>query len=421
MEPQDKEAPISELALPPLPGELRYMVRQPIMDMHGRVHAYELLFRSGPGGFIHDEDGLASRIMLDNTVLFGLEKLAGGLPAFVNCSSEALLEGIVDVLPTSMTVLEILQTVKPTPKLIEACRTLKASGFRIALDDFVWMPEFAPLVDLADYIKVDFIKSDEKARKLLRKQLSGTRAALVAEEVGTREDYKDACDEGFRLFQGYYFCRPVLLKNRKVPSNRLSQIGILELLRGDTLNLHKLSQHVKLDTSLTYRLLRLVNSPLYGVRQEVRSIETALVVVGEDAFRRIAMLAITCELNADQPMEVLRMAFVRGRFCELAARLCSLNPTEQYLLGMLSLLPVMLHLPMEALVQELPLRDQVREALQGWANTDGILLRWVENHERGAWAACDAEAQAFGLRQVDLAGYYAEAVMWAEAALGVAH
>jgi len=403
--------------LPEWPSGLRYLARQPIMDLRGRVHAYELLFRAGPEAFFSGDGDLATRTMLDNTVMFGLENLTGGLPAFVNCTNESLIERMVDILPPGMTVLEILETLEPTPHLIAACRRLKEAGFRIALDDFVWKPKFEPLVQLADYIKVDFTLADAAAREGLRKQLTGVTVALVAEKVETQEDYQQACQEGFILFQGYYFCRPVLLKNRKVPSNRLSQIGILEALRGDSINLYKLSQLVKRDTSLTYRLLRLVNSPVCAMRQEVSSIETALLVVGEDTFRRMAMLAITSELGANQPAEVLRMAFLRGRFCELASGLCAQDATEQYLLGMLSLLPAMLRIPMEQLTPELPLRDGVRKALEGACIPERILLQWLERHENGDWEACDAVVDAFGLDPRKLLAYYAEAVVWAEAAL----
>ena len=171
--------------------------------------------------------------------------------------------------------------------------------------------------------------------------------------------------------------------------------------------MRKLTALLKRDASLTYRLLRLVNSPMCAMRQEVRSIQAALLAVGEDTFRRIAMLAIASELNAGQPAEILRMAFVRGRFCELAAGLCALDPTEQYLLGMLSLLPAMMRLPMEELAPALPLREEIREALLGKANPERILLEWLESHEYADWEACDAIAQADGLGPEDLARCYA--------------
>jgi len=410
-------ARVSAAALPEPAGGLRYVARQPIMDLRSRVHGYELLFRAGPEAVFRGDGDLATRTMLDNSVIFGLETLAGGLPAFVNCTLESLTDDLVHVLPTGMTVLEILENIEPTPSLIKTCRKLKAAGFRLALDDFTWKPKFEPLVELADYIKVDFALSGAKERKSLLKRLNAVTVALVAEKVETQEEYKQARAEGFTLFQGYYFCRPVLLENRKVPSNRLSQIEILQLLHQESIELRKLTHLVKRDTSLTYRLLRLVNSPMCAVRQEVNSIQAALLAVGEETFRRIATLAITSELSADQPAEMLRMAFVRGRFCELAAGFCRLDPTEQYLLGMLSLLPAMLRLPMEDLAPTLPLREEIRRALQGEPNSERVLLHWLECHERGNWAASDAVVEAIGLNHAEVVGCFGEAVEWAEAAL----
>ncbi|MGD0097572.1 MAG: HDOD domain-containing protein [Terracidiphilus sp.] len=407
----------SQQVLPEFAGGLRYVARQPILDLRGRVHGYELLFRAGPEAAFRGDGDTATRTMLDNTVIFGLERLTGGLPAFVNCTAETLNPSLAHVLPPSMTVLEILESLEPTPELIHACRKLKACGFRLALDDFTWKPDFDPLVEIADYIKVDFMVTGAKARQELLRRLDNVTVALLAEKIETQEEYKRACEEGFTLFQGYYFCRPVLLENRKIPANKLSHIEVLQLLRDDSIDLRKLTNVLKRDASLTYRLLRLVNSPMCAIRQEVSSIETALIAVGEETFRHTAMLAISSELNSGQPTEILRMAFLRGRFCELAAVFCELNPTEQYLLGMMSLLPAMLRVPMEELAPALPLRDEIRESLKGAANRERILLSWVENRERGNWEACDTAVNDSGLDHEFLLACYAEALIWAEAAL----
>ncbi|MGA2890169.1 MAG: HDOD domain-containing protein [Terracidiphilus sp.] len=409
--------PNSQPIIPELGGGLRYVARQPIMDLRGRVHGYELLFRAGPEAGFRGDGNMATRTMIDNTVIFGLEKLTGGVPAFVNCTQESLTENLVHVLPAGMTVLEILESLDPTPELIDACRKLKAAGFRLALDDFTWKPDFDPLVELADYIKVDFVLSGPEERRDLLGRLKNVAVALVAEKIETQEEYKQACEEGFTLFQGYYFCRPALIENRKIPANRISHIEIMQYLRNDVIDLRKLTALLKRDASLTYRLLRLVNSPMCAMRQEVRSIQGALVAVGEDTFRRVVSLAITSELNSGQPAEILRMAFVRGRFCELASVLCTLDPTEQYLMGVLSLLPAMMRLPMEELAPALPLRNEIREALLGKANPERILLHWLENHERGDWEACDAMIRADSLSLENLAECYAEALLWAEEAV----
>jgi EAL and modified HD-GYP domain-containing signal transduction protein len=323
------------------------------------------------------------------------------------------------VLAPKSTVLAIRNSVEVTPRLVDACRELKNRGFRLALDDFTWKPKLQPLAELADYIRVDFTRFGVPERQYLR-QLNCAPIAMVAKKVETQEDYGKACEEGFTLFQGDYFCHPVLLKKRKVPANRLLHFEIVRQLHHDPIDVRKVSQLVLRDASLTYRLLRLVNSPVYAIHQEVRSIESAIIAVGEETFRRIVSLAVLSELNGDAPPEILHMALVRARFCELAAGLCGLDPAEQYLLGMLSLVPAMLRLPMEELAPSLPLRSEICEALQGTMNPERSLLAWLEFHERGDWTGCDQLVQANGLSQEQLMQCYADAVVWAEAALRTA-
>lgn len=413
------EAPASEAVgtVTGLADGLRYFARQPILDLRGRVHGYELLFRSGPEAAFSGDGDAATRTMLDNSVIFGLDRPTGGAPAFVNCTQESLVDELVHVLPPGMTVLELLEDLEPAPVLIAACRKLKAAGFRLALDDFEWKPGMEPLVELADYVKVDFAATKAPARSALLERLRPYAVALVAEKVETQEEYKQAREEGFTLIQGYYFCRPTLMKGKRIPPNRLSQIQILQHLRNDPRDLRRLSDLVKRDPSLTYRLLRLVNSPVCAIRHEVRSIEAALMAVGDVVFRRIATLAIATELNTGQPPALLRMAFVRGRFCELAAGLCALDPTEQYLLGLLSLLPAMLLAPMSELTPSLPLRQEIRRALEGAAVPERRLLEWLLCHEVGDWAQADTVVEICGLDPRAAMGRYADAVVWAEDAL----
>jgi EAL and modified HD-GYP domain-containing signal transduction protein len=398
-------------------GELRYVARQPILDMRGKAHGYELLFWNGREPNFGADRNLATRTMLDNTVIFGVEELARGLRAFVNCTPDSLTEEWVQVLPPNLTVLELPSGAEPTPKLLAACQKLKALGFRLALADFTGRAESKPLADLADYVKVDILKMEAAERRNLLRRLDSFQARPVAQNVETQEQYGQACQEGFELFQGYYFCRPEALESHRIPGNRLVHLEILEDLQNDPVDLQRLSQLVMCDASLTYRLLRLVNSPICAMRQEITSIQAALMLVGEATFRRIAMLAIASDFNTDQPAEILRMAFERARFCELAASLCGLAPNEQYLIGMISLFPAMLRILMEDMVRLLPLREAARDALLGRDNPEGVLLHWIVCEEHGDWAVCDAIVRASGLRHEQMMRCHAEAVAWTEAAL----
>src|ERR1035441_9670699 len=234
-------------------GEVRYVARQPILDLHGAAKGYELLFWNGREPTTCGKSDLATRTMLDITVVFGLEELTRGLPAFVNCTADSLTEEWVEVLPPHLTVLELPSGAEPTPSLLAACRKLKSSGFRLALSDFTGNQECRPLSDLADYIKVDLLKVDAMERGNLLRGLAGSTASLVAQNVETQDQYGQACKEGFDLFQGYYFCRPEPLRNHKIPGNRLVHLEIVEDLQNNPIDLQRLSQLVMCDASLTYR------------------------------------------------------------------------------------------------------------------------------------------------------------------------
>lgn len=393
-------------------GEMRYVARQPILDLKGRVHAYDLLFRNAPETIFRRDAEAAVETMIDNEVIFGLERLTNGLPAFISCTAEALTENLVLVLAPETTVLCVSAKVEPSTKLIDICRALKLRGFRLALDDFDSSRSSHPLLELAEYVRADFKRLNTGERQQLQ-QRAPKGLMIVAQKVETPEDYQQACANGFTLFQGSYLCQPVILKKRKVPANRLFHFEIVRELYRDPIDVRKVSQLVRRDASLTYRLLRLVNSPMYVLYQEVRSIETAIMILGESTFRRIMSVAVVSEMNADQPAEVLQIALVRARFCELAAAYSNQDASEQYLLGMMSLLPVMLGVPIEEIVPSLPLRGPICDALTGTMNAERGLLSWIESHERGDWASCDRIVALHRLSSKKLLQSYEDAVLWA--------
>ena len=413
--------PNSEEIIHEASGRLYSVARVPILDLHSRIHAYALLMRGATQPEGSGEE--VSRTLSETAAYFGLQrptelkKLTGKMPAFVSCPAQALNEQLAQALPSTLTVLELPASLEISPDLIAECQQLKALGFRIALDNFACQPQLMPLVELADYVKVDFPRTRPEERRELLLQMRGKKAALLAKGVDTQASYRKAHDEGFALYEGYYFCEPVPMRNRRPPVNQILRIDILKALQQNPLDLRKVSQLVKRDGPITYQLLRLVNSPMWAMRQQVDSIEVALSAVGDDAFRRIATMAIAREFNGTQPPELLCMAMVRARFCEVAGLKHNLDPFGQYLLGLLSLLPAMQGQPMSEVAKTLPLDDEIREALLGTKNPQRVLLGWLESCERGDWAGCDAAAQTDHLNQQELAKVYVDAVAWTEAAL----
>jgi len=399
---------------PAVGGRLRYVTRQAILDARGRVHGYDLLFRREAEAILEYDQEEATRAMLDQTVLYGLDRLTGGLPAFVACTEQSLTHHLIEVMLPSMTVLDLQVAGPSTHELISVVRRLKAGGFRLALSGSWWEAGSKDLVGLADYLKVDVALLADLHGIVRHERLTQPTAMLVATNVETQEDFHRALEQRCTLFEGYYFCHPELLKSRSIPANRLTQIRLLHALHSKSIDIHELSALVERDAPLSFRLLRLLNSPRFAIRPEVHSIESALMLVGLDAFQRIVALALVTEFSTGGPSIVLLLSLVRARFCELGATHYRLETAEQYMLGMLSLVPVMLRVPMSALTPELPVRPAICEALLGYENKERVLLSWLESYERGDWEECDNKAEAHGLSGQQLSAIYTDAVYWAE-------
>ncbi len=280
---------------------MRYLARQPILDGRGSVVAYELLFRSAAVSAFDGSGDAASQTMIDNTIIYGLEKLTAGLPAFINCTAATLSSEYILLLPASSTVLEVLEDVEVTEEILQSCIRLQQKGYKIALDDFIYSPSLDPLIEIADFIKMDFRSTPAADRQTLISALTHFKGEYLAEKVETREEYEEAAQEGFTLFQGYYFCKPALIQKNAVPSNHLVHLRLIRRLQEDPLDVHALGEIIKSDPGLAYRMFQYVNSASCGLRQEVTSITTALLVMGEDLFRRMATLAVTVEETQHQP------------------------------------------------------------------------------------------------------------------------
>jgi EAL and modified HD-GYP domain-containing signal transduction protein len=397
--------------------QTRFLARQPILDAEQNIIAYELLFRSGWENVYSGEDDDSTRQMLDNILVVGAQGLSSNTLAFVNCTRESLVGHLVTVLPPSHTVLEILETVEPDEEVISACRKLKNMGYRFALDDFFTRDGMRPLIELADFVKVDFRASDKQARRKIRQQLKGSRAALLAEKIEDQSEFKTALAEGYQYFQGYFFSRPTILARHEVPLNRLNTVKLLAAISSGELDRKEVERLVMADPTFCFRLLRLVNSPMYGIRNHVQSVQRALVIVGEREFRKLATVAIAGTLGDKQPHALILLSLQRARFCELLAPYLNEDPFEQYLMGLLSLLDAILQQPMNSIVDLLPLLPPVREALLGEENATGTGLRIVKSYETGAIDSSLASIKRLNLSPEFLNTLCIDATLWAEAAL----
>jgi EAL and modified HD-GYP domain-containing signal transduction protein len=396
----------------------RFMARQPIFDRRMDIVGYELLHRSGPANvFVPcDGDQASTHVISDVCFLHDLDIYAGNAKLFVNVTTDVLVKGYVTMLPADRTVVEVLESVDVIPEVVTACQELRRAGYTVALDDYCDAPRWKPLLPFVDILKIDFIATEARERKRVARQYRTLGIRLLAEKVETPEVFREAAQCGYELFQGYFFKVPVMLCAKDIPSQRLHYLNLLAEIHRPETDVTRLTDVIKADVSLTYKLLRYINSAFFGVRQRVDSVRHALLLLGVRELRRWASLvALTC-LAEEAAAEVTQSALVRARFCECLAEKLALREQAQslFLLGLLSLIDVIVGRPMAEIVSGLPIEDDIKQALLGEPNRYREILETVTAYEAGQWHRLPETAASLGLTEDCLPQGYEEALRWSQ-------
>ena len=398
------------------PRDTICVARQPIVDQSGKVFGYELLYRGGTDDTTCTAAGdlAAARVFNDAVLNLGLDTLTAGHLAFVNLTRPLLVDDAATLLPPSATVLEVREDVPIDGAVLEASRRLHGLGYALALDDFTADSDAEALLPFAKFVKVDVLSTPIDAwARLARRLLSGG-VRLIAEKAETADVVQTAGAAGYTLFQGYFFCKPRTFSAAAVPARRLAYLNLLAALSRPDLTVSQLENLVKHDVSLSYRVLRCINSAAFGLRQEIRSIRQALVMLGTDRIRKWASVWSLAGLNSGTP-ETVTVALLRARCCELVGEALSGAEagSEFFLLGLCSLLDAMLDRPMANALSDMPLPAPIRDALLGASNAARSVLDLVVAYERGAWDEAEGAATAAGLPAAALPAAYADGLRWA--------
>jgi EAL and modified HD-GYP domain-containing signal transduction protein len=395
-----------------------FIARQPILGRNRGIFAYELLFRSGIENFCKGADlDHASASMLDTTFMFGLQKLTGGRRAFVNCPRDFLLNDYISLFPREQVVVELLETIEPDEDVVKACRRLKKEGYLLALDDFVDTPEWAPLVALADFIKVDLRVATRAEQRSFAARYSAKGIRMLAEKVETPQEYSRAMDMGYSLFQGYFFCRPEILHRRAIPASKLAYLDLLQSVTAREFSMKVIASKIKHEASLTFKLLRYLNSAAFGLRAEIQSIPHALNLLGErELLKWIAIVAVGV-LADGKPDELMTVPLVRGRFCELLAPRAAMadHSNDLFLLGLLSVMDAILDQPLAVILGELPVRQEIKDALLRRSGVYREILDVAIALEGADWEKVSALASSLGILEEEIPALHASAVDWSTA------
>ena len=409
-----------------------FMARQPIFDRDLSVYAYELLFRNnsnqnafpdqaeGPAPSVGDydlADQATSKVLINSYLVTDFEAFSSGKKVFVNFTKHLLLEESPTLFPPKTLVVELLETIDPDEPLLEACRALKKKGYLLALDDYVHERDAGnPLLDLVDILKVDFI--DNEAEDIIRilRHFQDKPLKLLAEKVETADMFQFAKKAGFHYFQGYFFSKPLIVSGKNLHSNDKSNLLILNELYQENPSFEILSKIIESDLSLSYKLLRLVNSAAFYKPQAIKSIKQATVMLGIKKLKKWILLLMLVDAGKNHPMEILRTSIIRGHMGEQIAGHTAYREaaSEIFLMGLFSMIGLIMNAPLEDLLKDLPLSDMVKDALRGVPNDYRKIYDLVLQYEAGAFDKARVLAGELDLPIGTLPAYYKQSIFIAE-------
>jgi c-di-GMP phosphodiesterase len=400
------------------PAQSVFIARQPIFDAGNRRVAYELLYRASAvatdSGTV-SQDVMCSDTALHAVVSIGLDRLTGGVSAFVNVTREHLLAELYKIFDPTTVVLELLETVDGDAEVLDACARAVAAGYTLALDDYDGRPSLDPLLSLVKIIKLDVLHREECDLAAAVKRLEGRGLTILAERVETGA-MRALCQQlGCTLFQGYVFSRPETLTGRAISVQQTTMLNIMGLLGDATISDVALEEAFRSHPSLSFALLRIVNSASFGARS-VESIPHAIRLIGREALSRWLLVMLVASVATQSPVasEVVMQAMIRGRFCELiTVRGGSGDPSARFLVGLLSCIDALLGQPMDRVLERLPVSGDVRDALLHGVGPHAATLAIVQAYEVGDWDSVEAHQEMDDETGQLLASIYADATQWA--------
>lgn len=395
----------------------RFVARQPILDRGLKVFGYELLFRNGIEDYFNADPELAARSTLDSSLLFGLTSLCHNARAFINCTRDILLKDLITLLPPDQTVVEVLETVEPEVRVVAACRRLKEAGYMIALDDFAVNDPRMPLIEFADFIKVDLLATQAEERAEMMRHIRSPHRHMLAEKVENTQEFQQARTMGFSYFQGYFFCKPEVVVGREVPANRLHHLRLLEMVSRQELDLRELETMLKQEASLCYRLLRYLNSPIFGFALEIKSVRHAMAILGEREMRRWIRLVVTIGAAERGCSELVLMGLTRARFCELLSTKVK-SKHDLFFMGLLSVMDAILEIDMASLLAQLPVDSDLKSTLLGQNSTLRPLYRLMLAQESGEWEQASELAKQINVSEEEVGIAWWTAMAWAQEVTG---
>lgn len=386
--------------------------RQPIFNRTMQVYAYELLYRSGDGNRadFSDADKATTQVVLNALIEMGLESIVGDAIVFINLTRNFLIGNFPILLPANRVVIEILETVESDPQLLEAVSALRNKGFTLALDDVITLDRISPFVGIANIIKLDLMQIDRVDLPDIVAGVKSSGFKVLAEKVETQADYNLCRRLGVDYYQGYFLCRPNVVRSQKMDSSRLVIMQSIAMLQNQKTNFTDLETIIARDVGLSYKLLRLSNSGYYSFTTEVKSLRQAISLIGLDTMRGWMSLILMSSL-VDKPPELTNIALQRAHMSESIAKIYGQpQPEIFFLVGLFSVLDALMDQPMADIIPELNLSATISDALLKYEGLPGFILKAIKAYEMGDWAT----VKTLTIPDETLTSIYLDSIKWTD-------
>lgn len=400
-----------------------YFARQAILNRANKVSAYELFFRnSSDNSFPPGTDNHEATSKLIGRTYFnkGIKPFTAGKRALINFSEESLLKRLPFLLPKDEILIEILEDVTPSDKVFSVCEELAAAGYALALDDFVYKPEWKKFLNVIKLIKFDIQQTSLTSITSLVSELrQKTRIKLLAEKIETHEEYELALSMGFHLFQGYYFCTPEMQEGKEIESTQILLVSLFREVNKKYINYAKIISLLERDCNLVFKLLCYVNSGIFPLKGKISSVKQAITYMGELQLKELISLFFTAVLAEDKPPELIQICATRAKFCEMVIEQLEPKYTESaFMTGMFSLIDAILDMPMQSIVTRLSLDNYISDTLLDVDDTSqsqvSMALRAIKHLEQGSWYLAEREALKLSISVDTMNAYYQDSIKWAE-------
>ncbi|SHI55576.1 EAL and modified HD-GYP domain-containing signal transduction protein [Malonomonas rubra DSM 5091] len=396
----------------------RFIARQPIFDWEKNIFGYQLLFRNSLDNYFSgcNLDEASSEVIANSFLLFSIEEMTDDSRAFLKATHHTIKSGYISALPPQAVVIEIMQPLVPDPELVIACGHLKAAGYTLALDDFIFDDNIESLLNYIDIVKFDTTSTSLEDCQDISDELHPRGIKLLATKVESYEAFHQLQNSGVDYFQGYFFSKPTVLSRKDIPANTMKYVQILQQVNAPEIDYEKLADTIQGEMSVAYKLLKLINSAAFGLPKPVHSIKQALALLGGKELRKWVSLISMTGMASDKPNQLVINSLARGKSCELLAPHVGMvsRAPDLFLMGLFSMLDGIIDRSLNDVLNDIPFEEDLKDALLGKPGHPRKVLDLVLAQEMGLWRVLGYIADSLRLKENTLQEIYIEALKWAE-------